>query len=132
MFYITFHCPRVVLKFRQYALGVYTDKGQLWWTYIRGASIRVALCTGGITLQFAICKPITFLSFFQYKARILAYFTSARCEICSKLIIKTPGYVERRVNDKVNNKDNVDIVLASLLLTLSTFHFVLQCFCNWF
>ena len=86
--------------------------------------------TGGLMHRRNNTSIITFLSFFQYKARILAYFTSARCEICSKLIIKTPGYVERRVNDKVNNKDNVDIVLASLLLTLSTFHFVLQCFCN--
>ena len=28
-----------------------------------------------------------------------------------------------KVNNKVKNKDNVDVVLASFLLTLSTFHF---------
>ena len=33
-----------------------------------------------------------------------------------------------KVNDKVKNKDTVDVVLASLLLTLTTFHFLLQCF----
>ena len=34
----------------------------------------------------------------------------------------------RKVNDKVKNKDTVDVVLASLLLTLNTFHFLSQCF----
>ena len=33
-----------------------------------------------------------------------------------------------KVNDKVKNKDTIDIVLASLLLTLNTFYFLLQCF----
>ena len=32
----------------------------------------------------------------------------------------------RKVNEKVKNKETVDVVLASLLLTLSTFHFLLQ------
>ena len=34
----------------------------------------------------------------------------------------------RKVNDKVKNKESVDVVLASLLLTLNIFHFLLQCF----
>ena len=34
----------------------------------------------------------------------------------------------RKVNYKVKNKDTVDVVLATLLLTLSVFHFLLQCF----
>ena len=33
-----------------------------------------------------------------------------------------------KVNDKVKNKDTIDVVLASLLLTLNTFYFLLQCF----
>ena len=31
---------------------------------------------------------------------------------------------KRKVNNKVKNKDTVDVVLASLLLTLNTFHFL--------
>ena len=34
----------------------------------------------------------------------------------------------RKVNDKVKNKDIVDVVLASLLLNLNTFHLLLNCF----
>ena len=34
----------------------------------------------------------------------------------------------RKVNNKVKNKDTIDVVLATLLLTMSTFHFLLQCF----
>ena len=33
-----------------------------------------------------------------------------------------------KVNYKVKNKDTVDVVLATLLLTLSVFDFLLQCF----
>ena len=28
---------KYTVKFRQYALGVYTDKGRIWGTYIQGA-----------------------------------------------------------------------------------------------
>ena len=34
------------------------------------------------------CVKLTFLSSFQYKARISAFSRRARCEICSKLTIK--------------------------------------------
>ena len=34
----------------------------------------------------------------------------------------------RKVNARVKNKDTVDIVLVTLLSTLSTIHFLLQCF----
>ena len=37
----------------------------------------------------------------------------------------------RKVNDKVKNKDSIDVALASLLLTLNKFHFLLQCFYCW-
>ena len=33
-----------------------------------------------------------------------------------------------KVNDKVNNKDSVDVVVVPILLTLNTFHVLLQCF----
>ena len=34
----------------------------------------------------------------------------------------------RKVNDKVKNKDTVNVVVASLVSTLNTFHFLLQSF----
>ena len=34
----------------------------------------------------------------------------------------------RKVNDEVKNKDPIDVVPASLLLTLNTVHFLLQWF----
>ena len=52
---------------------------------------------------------LTFLYFFQYKARC-----RARRQICSKLTIKTLEYVKLT---KVKNKGSFDVVLASLLLT---------------
>ena len=39
-------------------------------------------------------KLLTFLSFFQHKTRIWHISRRERCEICSKLTIKTPEYVE--------------------------------------
>ena len=36
-----------------------------------------------------------------------------------------------KVNDKVKNKDTVDVFLASLVLKLNTFHLLLQCFYCW-
>ena len=56
----------------------------------------------------------------QYKARISAFSCRGSCEICSWLI--------REVNDKVNNKDTIDVVLVSLLLTFNTFDYLLQSF----
>ena len=34
----------------------------------------------------------------------------------------------RKVNDKDKNKDTIDVALASLLLILNTFDFLLQCY----
>ena len=34
----------------------------------------------------------------------------------------------RKVNDKVKNKETIDVVLASLLLTLNTFYFLYSVF----
>ena len=68
-------------------------------------------------------KFITFLSFSSIKLVFRHVSCCAKCEICSKLTIKDTRI--RKVNDKVNNKDTVDVVLVSLLLTLNTFHFLL-------
>ena len=70
-------------------------------------------------------KPI-FISFFPIIKHVSRHLSRrARCEICSKLTIRIRI---PKVNDKVKTKDIVDVVLASLLLTLNTFHFLLQCF----
>ena len=69
---------------------------------------------------------LTFLSFLQYKARILAFFTS--CKMGNMFKVNNKDTRIRKVNDKVKNKGTVDIVLASLLLTLNAFHFLLHCF----
>ena len=58
---------------------------------------------------------LIFLSFFQYKARISAFFTSGNMWNMFKVNNKDSRI--RDVNDKVKNKDTVDVVLASLLLT---------------
>ena len=46
-------------------------------------------------------EELNFLSFFQYKARIFAFSRHARCEISSKLTIKTPEYVNLRIKLKI-------------------------------
>ena len=69
---------------------------------------------------------LTFLSFFQYKVRILTFFLSCKMREMFKINNKDSRIL--KVNDKVKNKDTVDVALASLLLTLNTFHFLLQCF----
>ena len=72
---------------------------------------------------------LTFLSFFQYKPRISAFFMS--CKMWDMFKVNNKVTRIRKVNDKVKNKDTVDVVLASLLLTLNTCHFLLQCFYCW-
>ena len=99
-----------------------------WWAYIRGGIYTRSLYLGGKALQFASVK-LTFLSFFQYKARILAFFTSPK--IWNMFKVNNKDTRIRKVNNKVKNKDTVDIVLASLLLTLNTFHFLFHCFYCW-
>ena len=69
---------------------------------------------------------LTFFFFFSSTKHLFRYFSRrARYEICLKLTIDTRIH---RVNDKVKNKDTVHVVLVFLLLTLNTFHFLLQCF----
>ena len=71
------------VKSREYALAVCTEKGQFWWVYIRGgAYIQGGVWGGGdireekyFNLQSA---ELTFLSFFQYKAHNVAFFTSCK------------------------------------------------------
>ena len=73
---------------------------------------------------------LTFLSFFQYKARISGFFKS--CKIWNMFKVNNKDTRIRKVTDKTKNKDTVDVVLVSLFLTLNTFHFLLQCFCCWY
>ena len=80
-----------------------------WWGLIFGRKIT------------SICNPLNllFFLFFQHTVRISAFFTS--CKLWNMF----------KVNDKVKNKDTVDVVLPSLLLTLNIFHFLLQCSKCW-
>ena len=60
---------------------------------------------------------LSFLSNLQHKTGILAFFTSCKMWNIFK-VIKTPEYVD---------VDTVDVVLASILLTLKAFDFLWQC-----
>ena len=70
-----------------------------------------------------------FLYFFQYKSCIIAFFTS--CKMWNMLNVDNKDTGIHKVNNKVKNKDTIDIVLATLLLIMSTFHFLLHCFYCW-
>ena len=56
-----------------------------------------------------------FLSFFQYKVRILAFFTS--CNIWNMFKANNKDTRIHKANNKVKNKESNDFVLACLLLT---------------
>ena len=89
----------------------------------------MGLYSGELHFSLQSVKVITFLSFFQYKARIFAYSRHEKWKI--KFKVKNNGTRISKVKDKVNSKDTVDVVLVSLLLKLNTFHFLLQCFYYW-
>ena len=72
---------------------------------------------------------LTFLAFSQYKAHTLAFFLS--CKMWNMFKVNNKDTRIRKVNDKVKNKDIVDVALASLLLNLNTFHLLLNCFFCW-
>ena len=72
---------------------------------------------------------LTFLSFFQYKACILTFFMP--CKMWNMFKVNNKDTKICIVNNKVKNKDTIDIVLPSLLLTLNISHFLLQCFYCW-
>ena len=72
------------------------------------------------------CVKLTFLSSFQYKARISAFSRRARCEICSKLTIKGVRKQYVRLTRHpwrrsglfiVNFEHNSFLVIVFLLLT---------------
>ena len=85
------------VKSRWYALGVYTDKGQIWWAYIRVGD----LYTGGLILgrkNTSICNLLNFLLFFLFSSiklvlYVVLYVVLYPSKICSKLTIKTPEYI---------------------------------------
>ena len=115
-------------------MRVYTDKGQIWraniWVKRGGLYLRRGLHLGGKTLPSICSLPNSiFFLFFQYKSRIFAFFTS--CKMGNMFRVDNKDTRIRQFNIKVKNKDTVDVVLATLLLTLITFHFLLQCFYCW-
>ena len=74
------------------------------------------------TLQFGICK--TYFFFCSIKHVFWHFSRRAKCEICSKLTMKTPEYIKLMIKSKM--KTPLTPFMVSLLLTLDTFHFVLQ------
>ena len=99
---------------------------------VRGGGLytRRGLHSGGGTLPSICSLPNSiFFLFFQYKSRIFAFFTS--CKMGNMFRVDNKDTRIRKVNIKVKNKDTVDVVLATLSLTLGTFHFLLQCFYCW-
>ena len=102
------------------------DKGQFGWAYIWGAYIRKE--------NTSICNLLNLLFFFfPVKS---TYFGIFHVNINNKDIrirtfkdkVKNKDTRIPQVKDKVKNKDTVDVDVASLLLTLNTFQFLLQCF----
>ena len=93
--------------------------------YSRGGYIRKE--------NTSICNLLNLLCFLflLYKARISAFCTPCKTWNINMFKVNNKETRIRKVNDKVKNKDTVDVVLASLLLTLNTFHFLLQCFYWW-
>ena len=99
------------------------------WAYIQTkdkfdgsifAGGRGGLMYGGLTL---------FSSFFPSKSTKTAFFKLRKMWDMFKVNNKDTRI--RKVNDKVKIKDTLDVFLASLLLTLNTFHFLLQCLYCW-
>ena len=101
------------------------DNGQIWWAYIQRDLYLEERRGYFWEKNTSICNPLNLLFFLFLSIKLVFRHLSCRgsCEMCSWLISK--------VNDKVNNKDTIDAVLASLLLTFNTFDYLLQSFYFW-
>ena len=89
----------------------------------------MGLYSGELHFSLQSVKVITFLSFSSIKLVLWHISRNERWKI--KFKVKNKGTRISKVNDKVNSKDTVDVVLVSLLLKLNAFHFLLQCFYYW-
>ena len=76
----------------------------------------------------SICKLLKpFCSiFFQYKARIPTFMTL--CKMRNMFKVHNKDTRIHKVNDKVKNKDTIDVVLVTLFLIINTFHSLFQWF----
>ena len=92
------------------------------------SGVEGGLYSGGKSPQFSIFQTY-FSFFFQYKAHILAFFML--CKMWNMFKVNNLDTRIYKVNDEFKNKYTIDLVLAFLLLTLNTFHFLLQCFFYW-
>ena len=119
---------RCSMKYRKIPLvrsgRIYQHKANLMRPY----SGRVAVEGGSLIFgrkNTSVCNlsnVLTFFLFFQYKARILTYFTS--CKILNMFKVNHEDTRIRKVNNKVNKEDTVNVFLVSLLITSNTFHFL--------
>ena len=109
-------------------MGVYTKKRQLSWAYIWRGLYTGDLYSGGKNFICNLLNLVFFL--FCIKKQVSRYF-SRHAKMWNMFKVNHKDTRIRKVNDKVKNKDTVDVVLASLFLTLNTFHFLLHCFYCW-
>ena len=62
----------------------------------------------------SICNLLTYFSFFFFSLKHQHFSPHARCEICSKLTIKTPGYVKLMIKLKIQTKEILLTLFCSL------------------
>ena len=80
----------------------------------------------------SICNFLNLLFFlFSSIKHVLWHFSRRARQFNNKDKVNNKDTRIGKVNDKIWNKDTVDVVLTSLLLTLNTFHFLLQCLYCW-
>ena len=60
------------------------------------------------------CNLLNIIFFFQYKTRILIFFTS--CKMWNMLKVNNKDTRIRKVDDKVKNKETVDVVLCLFIV----------------
>ena len=65
---------------------------------------------------------LTFLSFFQYKVCFSAI--CMLCKMSNMFKVNNEDTRIHKVNNRIKNKDTTAVVLAYLLLTLNTFHYL--------
>ena len=68
------------------------------------------------------CNLLNIIFFFQYKTRILIFFTS--CKMWNMLKVNNKDTRIRKVDDKVKNTDTVDVVLCLFIVNFEHISFL--------
>ena len=96
------------------------------WKLYRQNPVSMPWREGGFKYQGAYIRQEKQFNLQSVKLAFLSFFSSmkipvSRCE-CTRI---------RNINGKVKNKYTVEVILAYLLLTSNTFHFLLHYFYCW-